>query len=92
MINKEQPGSLNATILFLWLTAAVIVPYESEGVYYALLGGNHVMHFRQSYPRCNNTSYVIGNQNYFSYATPASVIFQSLDLWLKMIFCFDKIK
>ena len=24
-------------------------PYESEGVYYALIGGNHVMHFRQSY-------------------------------------------
>ena len=47
-INK-QPGSLNATVLLLWLTAAAIAPYESEGVYYALIGGNHAMHFRQSY-------------------------------------------
>ena len=49
MINNKQPGSLNAMVLLLWLTAAAIAPYESEGVYYALIGGNHVMHFRQSY-------------------------------------------
>ena len=49
MKNNEHPGTLNATVLLLWLTAAVIAPYESEGVYFALIGGNHVMHFRQSY-------------------------------------------
>ena len=49
MINNEQSGSLNTTVLLLWLTAAAIAPYESEGVYYSLIGGNHVMHFRQSY-------------------------------------------
>ena len=49
MINNEQTGSLNATVLLLKLTAAVIAPYQSEGVYYALIGGNHGMHFRQSY-------------------------------------------
>ena len=49
MINNEQPGSLNAMVLLLRLTAAAIAPYESEGVYYALIGGNHVTHFRQSY-------------------------------------------
>ena len=49
MIHNEQPGSFNATLLSLWLKAAAIVPYESGGVYYALIGGNHVMHFRQSY-------------------------------------------
>ena len=31
MINNEQPGLLNATVLLLWLAAAAIVPYESEG-------------------------------------------------------------
>ena len=49
MIHNERPGSFNATILSLWPKAAAIAPYESEGVYYALIGGNHVMHFRQSY-------------------------------------------
>ena len=49
MINNEHTGSLNTTVLLLWLAAAAIAPYESEGVYYALIGGNHVMHFRQSY-------------------------------------------
>ena len=49
MIHNEKPGSFNATILSLWLKVAAIAPYESEGVYYALIGGNHVMHFRQSY-------------------------------------------
>ena len=53
MINNEQSGSLNATILLLWLKAAVkkmLPPYESE-VYYTLIEGNNVMHFknRQSY-------------------------------------------
>ena len=41
--------AFNATVLLLWLAASAIAPYESEGVYYALIGGNHVMHFRQSY-------------------------------------------
>ena len=49
MINNEKPGSLNATVLLLCLAAAAIAPYESEEVYYALKGGNHVMHLRQSY-------------------------------------------
>ena len=49
MIHNEQPGSFNATILSLWLKATAIAPYESEGVYCALIVGNHVMHFRQSY-------------------------------------------
>ena len=49
MINNEQTGSLNATVVLLWLAAAAIAPYESEKVHYALIGGNHVMHFRQSY-------------------------------------------
>ena len=31
MINNKQPGSLNATVSLLWLTAAAIAPYESEG-------------------------------------------------------------
>ena len=50
MINNELPGLLNGTILLLWLTAAPIAPYESEGVYYmhTLVGGNHMMRFRQS--------------------------------------------
>ena len=47
--NNDQTGSLNATVLLLGLAAAAIAPYESEGVHYALIGGNHVMHFRQSY-------------------------------------------
>ena len=34
MINNEQPGSL----MLLLLTLAVIAPYESEGVYYGLMG------------------------------------------------------
>ena len=49
MINNEQTGSLNATVLFLWLAAAAIAPYESQGVYHALRGGIHVVHFRQSH-------------------------------------------
>ena len=49
MINDEQQGSLNVMVLLLCITAAAIALYESEGVYYALIGGNHVMHFRQSY-------------------------------------------
>ena len=49
MINNEQPGSLNGTVSLLWLTATAISPLQSEGVYYTLIGGNHVMHFRQSY-------------------------------------------
>ena len=49
MINNKQPGSLNARVLLLWLTVAVIAPYQSEGVYYTLIGGNHVMHFKKSY-------------------------------------------
>ena len=49
MINNEQLGQLNATVLLLWLTAAAIDSYEYEGVYYNLIEGNHVMHFRQSY-------------------------------------------
>ena len=38
MKNNEQGGSLNATVLLLWLTAVAIAPYESEGVYYTLKG------------------------------------------------------
>ena len=47
MIINEYIGSLNARVLLLWLAVAAIAPYE--GVYYALIGGNHVMHFRQSF-------------------------------------------
>ena len=47
--NNKQPGALNATVLKLWHEAATIAPYESEGVYYTLIGGNHVIHSRQSY-------------------------------------------
>ena len=35
---KLEPGLLNGTVLLLWLTAVVIVPYESEGVYYTMIG------------------------------------------------------
>ena len=36
--NKEHPSSLNVTVLLLWLTATAIAPFESKGVYYALIG------------------------------------------------------
>ena len=49
MMINEQPGPLNVKVLLLWLMAATIAPYESEEVYYALIGGNHVMHFRKTY-------------------------------------------
>ena len=49
MLKNEQPGALNVTILFLWLTVAAIAPFDSEGVYYTLIGGNHEVHFGQSY-------------------------------------------
>ena len=35
---KVEPGLLNGTVLLLWLTAAAIVPYESEGVCYTMIG------------------------------------------------------
>ena len=31
MINNEQSGLLNATVLLLWLAVAAIAPYESDG-------------------------------------------------------------
>ena len=50
MINNEQTGSLNASVLLLWLAASAIAPLRVSGggVCYALRGGNHMMHFRQS--------------------------------------------
>ena len=42
IINNKKPGSLNATVLLLWLTAAAIAPSQSEGVYYTLIGGNSI--------------------------------------------------
>ena len=38
MINNEQLDSLNAMVFLLCITAAAIAPYESEGVYYSLIG------------------------------------------------------
>ena len=50
MINNEQTGSLNATGSCCYGSKRRPLPPKSlRGVYYALRGGNHVMHFRQSH-------------------------------------------
>ena len=49
MINNEHTGSLNATRSCCYGSQRRPLPPKSlGGVYYALRGGNHVMHFRQS--------------------------------------------
>ena len=57
-MNNEQPGSLNATVLLLWLAAAAIASYEHEGIYYALIRGQSCDAFqaillKETSPRCN---------------------------------------
>ena len=50
MINNEQTGSLNATRSCCYGSQRRPLPPKSlRGVYYALRGGNHMMHFRQSH-------------------------------------------
>ena len=50
MINNEQTGSLNATRSCSYGSQRRSLPPKSlRGVYYALRGGNHVMHFKQSH-------------------------------------------
>ena len=57
MTNKKQPGSLNAKIFLLWLTATSLAPINSDGVYYALIGDNHVsissLSLMEKIPWCN---------------------------------------
>ena len=57
MINNEQPGSLNATVLLLWLTAASS-PNESDAytiVWYGVI--LWCISGKKTCPRCNNDIY-----------------------------------
>ena len=58
MINNEQPGSLNAMVLLLWLAAAAIAPYEPEGYTLCSDRGKSYDAFQailleETSPRCN---------------------------------------